>query len=43
VRLPPKKAKVSLCEVELPQLLLEASAPQQAGILLDYLLRMGDG
>jgi HPr kinase/phosphorylase len=36
-------AKVSLCRVELPLLSLEGPGPSQAGIVMDYLLRMGNG
>jgi serine kinase of HPr protein (carbohydrate metabolism regulator) len=42
-RLPPANAKTYLCDIELPQLALDASRPQPAGIALNYLLRMGDG
>jgi serine kinase of HPr protein (carbohydrate metabolism regulator) len=41
-RLPLARPRVSVCEIELPQLRLEAPGPRQAGIVLDYLLRMGD-
>lgn len=43
VRLPEADAKVYLCQVELPLLALAGPGPSQAGIVIDYLLRMGNG
>ena len=42
-RMPQAHAKVCLCGVELPLLSLDGPGPSQAGIVMDYLLRMGNG
>ncbi|MEA2839909.1 MAG: hypothetical protein QOF41_1239 [Methylobacteriaceae bacterium] len=39
----PADSRISLCDIDLPQLSLTAPRPEQAGIVLNYLLRMGDG
>jgi HPr kinase/phosphorylase len=43
VRLPERDAKVSLRQIKLPLLSLEGPGPSQAGIVMDYLLRIGNG
>lgn len=43
VRLPEVDAKACLCGVELPHLRLEGPGPSQAGIVMDHLLRIGNG
>jgi len=43
-RLPQAEAtRSSLCELDLPRLTLDGPEPHHAGIVLDYLLRMGNG
>jgi serine kinase of HPr protein (carbohydrate metabolism regulator) len=42
-RMPEAHAKVCLCGVELPLLSLDGPGSSQAGIVMDYLLRMGNG
>jgi serine kinase of HPr protein (carbohydrate metabolism regulator) len=42
-RLPQVDAKTSLCAVDLQHLSLNGPAAQRAGIILDHLLRMGNG
>jgi hypothetical protein len=42
-RLPSAHSKTSLCAVDLPLLCLEGPGPQQAGIVIGHLLRMGNG
>jgi hypothetical protein len=36
-------ARVCLRDVDLPRLSLEGAGPSQAGIVIDHLLRMGNG
>jgi serine kinase of HPr protein (carbohydrate metabolism regulator) len=43
VRLPEAPARASLCAVELPLLRLAGQGPHPAGLLLDRLLRIGNG